>query len=303
LNSIYFISSSSLNLNPQRGSYANIRDPVVSASTGDGIIILDKPAGAAVTDVGRFYLWGDNSGFSGTININAGSFYAMIEAEQTAAQKAADPLGQRKTFKLNNATVKFENGTTFHPMIYQDGSDKRLVPLDVNSSKLSVATDVKLVPYELSKLEPGTYTFNLSNDNYSKFKGWDNSLASLVINGSSVILTIKRDLAGYQGLAAVVDDIRRSDLSSDLNKRDLYDELYYTGEISTELVAGLPSLAPTVTKSPYPSVTATPRPTVTATPRPTISASPEPTPTLSPIPTSTPIPASTGWLKPICLLN
>lgn len=215
LNSFY-IKNTKINFDLPQGTYADIRDPIYA--TGNSQIIKNGDGG--------LYLWGDNSDFNGTMNINSGSLYAMFEENQTAAQAAADTLGQRKEFKLGG-TLNFGADTLFRPMINQNRD--KLAQLTMN--KVNGASNATLIPYEISKLAPKDYVFA---NNYEGFNGFDTPLANLSVNGNTnVLLTVKRDLGGYQGLDPSVDVYRKSDLG--FIDREVLDDIYLTGIVSDEI--------------------------------------------------------------------
>lgn len=215
LNSFY-INNAKINFDLQKGTYANIRDPIYAIGKSE----LNKDGEAGL------YLWGDNSDFNGTMNINAGSLYAMFEENQTDEQKAADPQGQRTSFELGGQ-INFAENTLFRPMMNE--ARNALAPLDIN--KVNGASNAILAPYEISKLMPQDYTFN---NNFNGFKGFDTPMANLTVNGNTnVLLTIKRNLAGYQGLNDSVEAYRKSDLN--FVDRELLDNIYITGEVSDEV--------------------------------------------------------------------
>lgn len=176
---------------------------------------------------GGLYLWGNNNDFSGKININSGSFYAMFEENQTSAQQAADPLGQRLSFSANNAAINFGSNTFFRPMM----NNNRTALAQLNIAKVTNASNAVLVPYEISRLDPKDYIFN---NNYQGFQGFDTPLTELTVNGSTdVRLTIKRELGGYQNLDPSIDIYRKSGLG--LIERELLDDIYLTGSVSDEI--------------------------------------------------------------------
>lgn len=221
LNSIHLATADqTVNFMLRGGTYADIRDPI----TGMGVINKDMSDDA--DGDGGLYLWGDNNEFTGELNIKAGSFYAMFDADSEVTD---DPLGQRKEFKLDNATVTFADNTFFRPMMNDDWD--KLAQLNMaTTGQVTVGDNVKLVPYEISSLDVDHYSFD---NNYAGFDDWDNDLASLTINGEdSVELTIKRDLTGYDSLSAFADVYRRDDLT--YSQREEVDNIYATGEVSED---------------------------------------------------------------------
>lgn len=221
LNSMY-LNNTQLNFNLQKGTYADIRDPIYAQSN----VTLNKGSDGVANGNGGLYLWGDNSSFSGKMNINSGSLYAMFEENQTSDQQTADPSGQRKEFKFNGNTT-FQSGTYLRPMM--NAARNQLAQLD--TAKVSGASNAILVPYEISKLDPKNYTFN---NNYTGFQGFDSPLAQLIVNGSTdVQLQIKRELAGYQNLGAAADAYRKSEMG--YIDREVLDDIYLTGEVPQEI--------------------------------------------------------------------
>ncbi len=176
------------------------------------------------TGAGSLYLWGDNSEYSGNLNIKDGSFYAMFEDKHDAIN---DSLGQRLNFNLSNATTTFENGSLFRPKVTTSG---KIADLDM--SNVSVNGKVDLVPYDISRFDIGSYSYS---KDYSAFGSWESGLAKVDTNSAGTVeLEIKRDLNGYDNLTAFADIYRkRGDLS--LNEREELDNLYYTGLVNDDL--------------------------------------------------------------------
>lgn len=221
LNSFY-TNNTKINFNLRKGTYADIRDPIYAVGNSQ----INKGADGVSDGGGGLYLWGDNSDFKGTMTINSGSFYAMFEENQTTSQAAADSLGQRKEFKLGG-TLNFGSGTLFRPMMNQNRD--KLAQLTM--SQVNGASNATLVPYEISKLAPKDYIF--AND-YQGFNGFDTPLANLTVNGNNnVLLTIKRNLGGYQDLDPSVDVYRKSDLG--FIDREVLDDIYLTGIVSDKI--------------------------------------------------------------------
>jgi hypothetical protein len=221
LNSFHFAGGgSNLVIDAVKGSYINVRDPM----TSEGNMGFSTNKNGA----GSFYLWGDNSGYLSYVNINGGSFYAMYEENQTAAQKAVDPLAQRAKFSLKNAAgLTFADNTLFRPMM--NSAHNKLVDI-MDTPNLVVGSGVLLAPYDLSSLAVGRYEFD--NPAYSIFSGWESDFAKMV---SDPVLTIKRDLEGYKGLTSFADIYRkRTDIG--LYNRELLDDFYMTGVMSDELL-------------------------------------------------------------------
>lgn len=219
LNSLYLLDGHA-DFNLPGGTYADIRDPIAATDNTS----VNKGSDGVRDGKGGLYLWGDNSQFSGQLNINSGSFYAMFEENQTAEEEAADPLGQRKNFTMPNAQVSFGADSLFRPMMNQ--ARNYLAPL--NMANVTGAGNAILAPYEISRLESGNYTFN--ND-FNGFQGFDSPLAELKINGSeNVQLNIKRNLEGYKGLSAAADAYRRGGLG--YIERQEMDDIYLSGVVS-----------------------------------------------------------------------
>lgn len=151
LNSFYIVNTK-LNFNLQKGTYANIRDPIYAT----GLSEINKGADGTANGDGGLYLWGNNDDFRGSVNINHGSFYAMFEENQTSNQKNEDPLGQRVNFSMANANTNFAAGTLFRPMM--NANRNKLAQLNI--AKVSNAQNATLVPYEISKLTPRDYVFD-----------------------------------------------------------------------------------------------------------------------------------------------
>ncbi|MFV0626550.1 MAG: autotransporter domain-containing protein [Alphaproteobacteria bacterium] len=219
LSSIYFsefgsAATSYVNFDMIAGTWANLRDPMASAGVN---AVVNK------TGAGSLYLWGDNSEYSGDLNIKDGSFYAMFEDKHDAIN---DPLGQRLNFNLSNATTTFENGSLFRPKVTTNG---KIADLDMNS--VSVNGNVDLVPYDISRFDVGSYSYS---KDYSAFGSWESALAKVDTNSAGTVeLEIKRDLKGYDNLTAFADIYRkRGDLS--LNEREELDNLYYTGLVNDD---------------------------------------------------------------------
>ncbi|MFV0625745.1 MAG: autotransporter domain-containing protein [Alphaproteobacteria bacterium] len=219
LNSIDFENADAVvNFDTIADSVINIRDPMRSVTdTGNQTTggVINK------TGAGSLALWGDNSDYYGKFNVNEGSLYAMFDEVQDIDN---DPLGQRLNFNLNNATVVFENGTAFRPMI----TDTKAAFLP---SSAVLNGSVYLVPYAISSYDVGTYSYNYD---YSDFTSWDNPLASVDVSSGTTEIEIKRDLKGYKNLTELADTYRmRTDLS--LAEREMFDNIYYTGEISKDV--------------------------------------------------------------------
>lgn len=216
LNSIQYMTTAvRTNFNATKGAYVNIRDPFA----GTVNVAIYK------TGAGSMYLWGNNSAFNGIIYVQGGSFYAMFEENQTQEQQEADPLGQRRDFNYKNNFIRFSNNTFFRPMMSNDR--KKLATLNTTYTN----DTVKLVPYSLSSLDIGTYTFN--NNTYGSFGGWSSSLAQLTTSFSNVVLEILRDLNGYDGLNKLADQYRKRENLS-LMEREELDDLYLTGIVTDE---------------------------------------------------------------------
>ena len=96
-------------------------------------------------------------------------------------------------------------------------------------TKATVNGNVALIPYNLSSLDIGSYTYKVGN---SEFSGWDNNLAKVDTSLEySTTVNVKRDLSGYDGLSDLADIYRkRSDLSA--AERTEIDNIYYTGKVS-----------------------------------------------------------------------
>ncbi|MFV0626480.1 MAG: autotransporter domain-containing protein [Alphaproteobacteria bacterium] len=214
LNAIFMANSSVLNLKTISNSYINIKDTISSDKSAN---VINK------TGTGSLYLWGDNSAYSGEMNVKEGNLYAMFEEGDTEWN------GARSEF-VYNATLKFSNGTTFRPMM--NGSKTKLAELNLNNTTIPLGGGVALVPYAVSSLNVGTYSFS---NNYYGFEGWETDLAKVdTSKKDSVGLVIKRDLVGYQGLSSIADIYRkRTDLS--LAEREIFDNIYYTGEVSESI--------------------------------------------------------------------
>lgn len=230
LNSIYFnTATSTVNFLLQSGTYADIRDSitgngiinkdVVTFYKTDGVSDVQNVADGTGDGLGKLLLWGDNSEFTGKMNIKTGDFYLMFDEN--------DPdWAQRHTANLNNATVTFGNDTVYRPRV----SSTQLASL--NSATTTVGAGVTFLPYDLSSLNVGDYTY--TND-YSKFDSWESELAKVdTTPATSTDITIKRDLEGYDGLSALADAYRKQNNLS-YEQRDELDYLYMTGIVSDDL--------------------------------------------------------------------
>lgn len=221
LSSVY-MTTGTLNFNLQTGTYANMRDPLTMGVH----TTINKGADGVQDGQGALYLWGKNA-ISGKMNINSGSLYAMFEENQSIAQAAADPLGQRTDFTFGSGALEFGADTYYRPMM----NDARNKLAEINIGQITGASHAILVPYEISRLEVKDYTFL---NNYNGFQGFDSALAKLVVNGTSdVQIRIKRNLEGYENLSAAADAYRRSDL--DFLAREELDNIYLTGQVSDHI--------------------------------------------------------------------
>ncbi|MFV0626727.1 MAG: autotransporter domain-containing protein [Alphaproteobacteria bacterium] len=183
--------------------------------------MINSDGSITKTGQGNLYLWGDNSEYGGKININEGNFYAMFE---DTADTINDPLGQRLNFSLSNATLSFADGTTFRPKI-------TATKLATIGKTATTSGEVKLVPYSISSLNVGAYNYN---NNYSEFSGWESDFAKVETENGETVVTLKKDLAGIDKMGAAVDAYRkRSTLS--LAEREIFDNIYYTGTVPTEI--------------------------------------------------------------------
>ncbi|MDD4555835.1 MAG: autotransporter outer membrane beta-barrel domain-containing protein [Alphaproteobacteria bacterium] len=218
LNSIDFVKETAIvNFHTLQDTLINVRDPMRSIDE------FENPTTGGVinkTGLGSLYLWGDNSEYFGEFNVKEGALYAMYDQEPDLIN---DPNGQRLNFDLSNAKVVFESGTSFRPLMTEAKSS-------FLGSSAVLKDNVYLVPYNLSSHEIGSYSY--AHD-YSEFTGWSNDLASVVVENGTTDIEIKRDLEGYKNLTALADTYRmRTDLS--LSEREMFDNIYYTGEISKD---------------------------------------------------------------------
>ncbi|MDD4557017.1 MAG: autotransporter outer membrane beta-barrel domain-containing protein [Alphaproteobacteria bacterium] len=214
LNSIDIVDNSVVNFNTIADSIINMRDPIRNINSSGNLIstgIVNK------TGLGSLYLWGDNSEYGGVFNINEGDFYALFDE--------ADEYDQRHEFSLERAIITFADNTTFRPMVT---NDNKIADLGTNAT---VGDNVKLLPYNLSSLDKGLHLYDVD---YSAFEDWSNDLAAVDTSTEDTKIVIKKNLAGYQDLGALADIYRlRTDLSSE--ERMLFDNIYYTGEVSNEV--------------------------------------------------------------------
>ena len=225
LNTIYIhYEGTTLDFNLIDGTYANVRDPITSTDTPPANIAVNISKGHNGT-AGKLYLWGDNNEYYAQFNVNAGEFSLLFEDTQDLIN---DPYSQRTDGKLENATIKFAANTTYRPKVLQTSSNTiKIASLDHSKTTLDDKTSTTFLPFEISRLNIGTYEGLV---NYSKFEGWDKELARIDLSGSTTIIEIKRNLAGFQGLPAAAD-IYRQQTDLTFEEREALDNIYLTGYV------------------------------------------------------------------------
>ncbi|MDD4555782.1 MAG: autotransporter domain-containing protein [Alphaproteobacteria bacterium] len=232
LESIFLGNGGVVNLNSIAQSSINIWDPLRSGND-DGSF----GAYGEINKIGEgtLSLWGDNSAYGGELNIEEGTFYAMFDNKQDVLN---DPLGQRLSFDLSNATISFNGGTVFKPKVTNGQIANIGNDITVNGVSL-------LRPYNVSSLTGEEQ--HIYNVDYSKFEGFENNLLKVESQGGVTSIEVK-DLEGYEGLSSFADIYRkRDDLSQ--KDRDVYENIYYTGAVSSAYKSELATVGGEDTKS------------------------------------------------------